>query len=38
MRVGFWCTRLGGPLTEVGKGVLELVHELYEVGIHDLWS
>ena len=23
-------------LTEVGKRVLELIHELYEVGIHDL--
>ena len=29
-------TRLGGTLTEIGKRVLEFVHEFYEVGIHDL--
>ena len=30
--------RLCHALTEVGKRVLEFIHEFYEVGIHDLWD
>jgi hypothetical protein len=28
----------GDALTEVGKRVLEFIHEFYEVGIHDSWN
>jgi hypothetical protein len=38
MRVDLSCARLRGALNEVGKRVLELVHEFYEVGIHCLRS
>ena len=35
---GFLVRGFVAGLTEVGKRILELVNELYEVGIHDLPS